>query len=432
MIKKLWYIISRILIGVGIVLLLNYIRYGSIAMPVFALTDDSVVSYYIPYGTTLETTSNRFKTNFADGPITLPTFTYDIYDINTSDNTYNTFNSFNDIGLGAELPFPHGYPENDRGFFVLDMSLNMPNSTSLPLKPGNTYTIVLELLKSDNMYYYSHLENLLNNDNIRLKFFTKNLEETSSLITLGDVIYKSGKRGTKDSEYAIISLSFIVNSSVNENLYLERIKFSPSVIDQSESLVTDLKPIVFNTGDDNGTFKINTMGFIENGKYKTSMQNYGSSGGAHSSGGGYDPDLYAVYPGNSPTCSSWDIVCIVQTFISDLFSIDITLSDLEYTFPNSPITSIILLPVTLLNKVYDTSSNQCTAYNLGSLLGTRLVLPCFTLSTYLGNDITLIIDSIFSIFLIYNLLMKIIRYVEKWTSLDDTFEESTYINTGIF
>lgn len=69
-------------------------------------------------------------------------------------------------------------------------------------------------------------------------------------------------------------------------------------------------------------------------------------------------------------------------------------------YNNGSVSDIILLPVTLINKVVDgLSSNSCSSFNLGSFYGTDIVLPCYTssdVSSWLGSSVYTIIDLLMS------------------------------------
>lgn len=62
---------------------------------------------------------------------------------------------------------------------------------------------------------------------------------------------------------------------------------------------------------------------------------------------------------------------------------------------NGTISSLILLPVTIYNKLIDAElNNTCSPINIGSLYGTTLYLPCVDVKQYLGNSLWSIIDVI--------------------------------------
>lgn len=88
---------------------------------------------------------------------------------------------------------------------------------------------------------------------------------------------------------------------------------------------------------------------------------------------------------------------------------------------NSPVSDLILLPLTLLNAYVDGFSSSCSAFDLGTLYGHNLVLPCIDIDDYIGSNLWSLIDVICSIFLIYNVGMMCVSMYESITSLEDGF-----------
>lgn len=89
---------------------------------------------------------------------------------------------------------------------------------------------------------------------------------------------------------------------------------------------------------------------------------------------------------------------------------------------DTPISDLITMPLTLLNAYVNGVSANCSPYNLGSLLGTNLVLPCINLQQRLGSNLWGVIDALVSIFMIYNIAMLFISAFEGFTSLRDDYE----------
>ena len=73
-----------------------------------------------------------------------------------------------------------------------------------------------------------------------------------------------------------------------------------------------------------------------------------------------------------------------------------TLSDLSDSLPtNSVISDLLLLPVRLFQKVLNSINGSCTTFNLGSLFGTDLTLPCLNIESLLGSTLWTVIDILF-------------------------------------
>lgn len=93
----------------------------------------------------------------------------------------------------------------------------------------------------------------------------------------------------------------------------------------------------------------------------------------------------------------------------------------EETF--GPIADLLLLPLTLLRAFYSGFNGTCTTFNLGSLLGTNLTLPCIDLRSILGNSLYNTIDIAISLFMILNIVLMCIDIFDRLTSLEDPFNE---------
>lgn len=97
------------------------------------------------------------------------------------------------------------------------------------------------------------------------------------------------------------------------------------------------------------------------------------------------------------------------------FFSDIGLSD------DTPISNLILMPITLLNAFNSGVSGTCRPFNLGALYGSDLIMPCINIESRLGSNLWSSIDAITSIFIIYELAMLIVSVFNDITSLKDGF-----------
>ena len=100
-----------------------------------------------------------------------------------------------------------------------------------------------------------------------------------------------------------------------------------------------------------------------------------------------------------------------------------TIEDKSADASNSPISSLLTLPLKLLNNIHTGLSGTCSALNLGSLLGTDLVLPCINLEQRLGSYLWGLIDYAFCIFLIYNVGMLAVKIWTDVIMMRDFFSE---------
>lgn len=113
-------------------------------------------------------------------------------------------------------------------------------------------------------------------------------------------------------------------------------------------------------------------------------------------------------------------------------SITDTSEPTDYSFFNdiglsndTPISNMILFPVTLLNAINTSTASSCSPVSLGSLFGNELVLPCINLEQRLGSTLWSNIDTLTSIIIIYNLVMMVVAAFEDMTSLNDSYTSLT-------
>lgn len=86
---------------------------------------------------------------------------------------------------------------------------------------------------------------------------------------------------------------------------------------------------------------------------------------------------------------------------------------------NGVITQLIGLPVTLFTKVLNSVNGTCSTYNLGSLFGTDLILPCVNIQNYLGTTLWSIIDVLISGLFVYSISRKFIKVFESMSSMNE-------------
>lgn len=98
------------------------------------------------------------------------------------------------------------------------------------------------------------------------------------------------------------------------------------------------------------------------------------------------------------------------------------LDDVKNVFNDGPISTLILMPFTLLNRYVDGFNGSCSSISLGNLYGTDLSLPCIDLENKLGSTLWNTIDGLVSIFMIYNIGMLFVMVFNDITSLRDTFD----------
>lgn len=93
---------------------------------------------------------------------------------------------------------------------------------------------------------------------------------------------------------------------------------------------------------------------------------------------------------------------------------------------NGVITSLLSLPIQLVNAYSAGMSSTCQPFNLGSFYGTNLILPCINPSKYLGSALWNIIDVLFSGFMIFAIGKKLVKVFNDFTNLRDTQVDELY------
>lgn len=73
-----------------------------------------------------------------------------------------------------------------------------------------------------------------------------------------------------------------------------------------------------------------------------------------------------------------------------------TLEDLSENLPtNSVISDLLLLPVRLFQNIVNSINGSCSPFNLGSLYGSNLTLPCINIESLIGSTLWSVIDILF-------------------------------------
>ena len=93
---------------------------------------------------------------------------------------------------------------------------------------------------------------------------------------------------------------------------------------------------------------------------------------------------------------------------------------------NNTITQLLTMPLTLINAYLNGINGTCSSFNLGSLYGTDLVLPCINIATYIGSALWSTIDVLFSGFMIFNIGRKLIKIFNDFTNLNSNQVDELY------
>lgn len=95
-----------------------------------------------------------------------------------------------------------------------------------------------------------------------------------------------------------------------------------------------------------------------------------------------------------------------------------TLKDLSEDLPtNSVISDLLLLPVRLFQNILNSINGSCTSFNLGSLYGSSLTLPCINIENLIGSTLWSVVDILFCGAFILVIRKKFVDIFEGLTEL---------------
>lgn len=97
--------------------------------------------------------------------------------------------------------------------------------------------------------------------------------------------------------------------------------------------------------------------------------------------------------------------------------IDLNLNEISDT----PISDLLTMPLTILNSLVTNLSDSCSNYTIPFFFNTSVTFPCFTLSDYLGSNVTNYIDLFICLYMCYNIAMLCVSVFDDITSLNDIF-----------
>lgn len=95
-----------------------------------------------------------------------------------------------------------------------------------------------------------------------------------------------------------------------------------------------------------------------------------------------------------------------------------TLEDLSEDLPtNSVISDLLLLPVRLFQSILNSINGSCNSFNLGSLYGSNLTLPCINIESLVGSSLWSVIDILFCGAFVLIIRKKFVDIFENLTEL---------------
>lgn len=90
---------------------------------------------------------------------------------------------------------------------------------------------------------------------------------------------------------------------------------------------------------------------------------------------------------------------------------------------NGSISQLLTLPITLYQNILNSLNGSCSSFNLGSLFGSNLTMPCINLENLLGSTLFGIIDVLISGLFILSFRKKMVDIFNHMTSLNDRGNE---------
>lgn len=101
-----------------------------------------------------------------------------------------------------------------------------------------------------------------------------------------------------------------------------------------------------------------------------------------------------------------------------------TLDDLSDNLPtNSVISDLLLLPVRLFQNILNSINGSCSSFNLGSLYGSNLTLPCINIESLIGSALWSVIDILFCGAFVLVIRKKFVDIFHNFTDLRNGVNE---------
>lgn len=93
---------------------------------------------------------------------------------------------------------------------------------------------------------------------------------------------------------------------------------------------------------------------------------------------------------------------------------------------DTAISDFLLMPIHLIQAYLNGMNSSCTPFNLGTLFNHELILPCINIGGLLGDAIWVIIDILFSGFMILALGKRFVKIFNDFTNLRDNQIDEIY------
>ena len=93
---------------------------------------------------------------------------------------------------------------------------------------------------------------------------------------------------------------------------------------------------------------------------------------------------------------------------------------------NGTITSLLTLPISLLQAIVNGIQSSCSSFSLGSLFNTNITLPCINIGNLIGSGLWSTIDILFSGFMILAIGKKLVKIFNDFTNLKTNQVDELY------
>lgn len=448
MVKDIKYIIKRILIGLGIAIALIYLKGGLIA-DVHAATNGYILydqNYNVLYSNSSTSQQNinvanvsrvriKFTDAIASGSTYQLTLKIDLTELNYVPY-YNTSGVFiNSVGQSSEVA-------------TISSTVTPQGSSSFLREAVITYTFKSDTTSSSNFWEGS----LTHND--RLTYLNASITVSKIADNTGEQIADSTQQIINNNNSNTTNIINQIEQSQQEQIESQKVCKTDTIDISSISLdnkyLTNQGEVANQNNfgvsdyiqlDSDSTLRVTKVNFNNSCFYdsnKTFISCFipSSLGSINIPSNAKFLRVTFAKNGSSPILELYHCINGNQALNDSLNEIGATINDdsslsedeigayidLDYA-SDTPISDLILMPLTLLGKYLDGLSGSCSSFNLGSLMGTNLSFPCINPADYLGNDLWNLIDMAASLWLIYNIGMLIIQGYNSITSLHDGFDD---------
>lgn len=97
-------------------------------------------------------------------------------------------------------------------------------------------------------------------------------------------------------------------------------------------------------------------------------------------------------------------------------------SDLSFDYSNTPVSDLITMPITFLQRLNNNFNANCFPITLGRLYGHTITLPCLNIEGRMGQPLSTYADYAMCLFMAFNIAMMCVTIWNNLTSLKDDFD----------